>query len=124
MRAGSSRTHHLDDDVDVVARDQSLDVVGEHVDRHAAVVGDPPDTDPAQDQRRADARGQILRALLDDAHDLAADVAEPQYGYPDRLFVTRYLTSRLNRSSTVSRRRIRRARPSRTATTAGRPIRL
>ena len=35
-----------------------------------------------------------------------------------------YTTSRLSRSSTVSRRRITRDFPSRTATTAGRPIRL
>jgi len=37
---------------------------------------------------------------------------------------TIYLTSRLSRSSTVSRRKIRRACPFRTATTAGRPIKL
>ena len=68
-----------------------------------------------------------MALLLDDAHHLAADIAQPEYGYADGLLVadsSSYLTSRLSRSSTVSRRRIRRARPSRTATTAGRPIRL
>ena len=98
------------------------------LDRHAAVVGDPAHADAAQLQRRADAGGQVGGALLDDAHHLAADVAQSQYRYADRGFsssahrVTSLPDS--SRSSTVSRRRIRRARPSRTATTAGRPIRL
>ena len=126
LAGGFDRSHQLDDDVDIVARHQLIDVVGEHFDRHAAVGGHPAHPDAAQHQRGADPGGQVARALFDDADDLAADVAEPQYRYADRFLVTvhGYLTSRLNRSSTVSRRRIRRARPSRTATTAGRPIRL
>ena len=94
---------------------------------HAAVVGDPAHPDAAQLQRGADAGGQVGGAVLDDAHDLAADVAQPQYRYADRLLGIAHrllVTSRLSRSSTVSRRRIRRAFPSRTATTAGRPSRL
>ena len=116
--------HHLDDDVDVVTGDQRVDVVGEQLDRHTAVIGHPPHADAAQHQRRTDARRQVVGAVLDDPDHLAADIAQPQDRYADRLLVHSYLTSRLSRSSTVSRRRIRRARPSRTATTAGRPIRL
>ena len=119
--------HHLDDDVDVVAGHQFVDVVGEQLDRHAAVVGDPAHADAAQHQRRTDAGGQVVGALLDDADDLAADVAQapiPLRRPASRHHSSTHLTSRLSRSSTVSRRRIRRARPSRTATTAGRPIRL
>ena len=86
-------THHLDDDVDVVAGDQFLDVVGEQVDRHAAVVGHPANADAAQHQRRADAGGQVVGALLDDAHHLAADIAQTQYRYADWLFVSSSLTS-------------------------------
>ena len=53
------RAHQLDDDVDVVARNQRFDVVGEQLDRHAAVVGHTADPDAAQHQRRADAGGQV-----------------------------------------------------------------
>ena len=86
LARGFDGTHHLDDDVDVVAGHQFLDVVGEQVDRHATVVGDPSHADAAQHQRRTDASGQVLGALLDDADDLAADVAQAQYRYADRLF--------------------------------------
>ena len=77
------RAHQLDDDVDVVTGDQFLDVLGEHFHRHAPVVGDPADPDTTQLQRRADARGEVGCALLDDAHDLAAHVAQAQYRYAD-----------------------------------------
>ena len=119
------RTHHLHDDVDVTGY-QRVDVVGEHLDRHPAIGADVSHADAAQHQWCADAGRQIVGALLDDPDDLAADVAQTQYRYADRLFVSPALTtsqptSRLNKSSTVSRRRISRAFPSRTTTTAGRP---
>ncbi len=82
------RPHQLDDDVDVVAGHQLLDVVGEQFDRHAAVVRHPAHPDAAQHERRADAGGQVAGALLDDADHFAADVAEPQHGHADGLFVT------------------------------------
>ena len=121
------RAHHLDDDVDVVARHQLVDVVGEQVDRHAAVGGDAAHPDAAQLQRRADASGQVGGAVLDDADNLAADIAQPQYRYADWLFVTCSLVTSLPDST--DRRRSPGAGsggrcPSRTATTAGRPIRL
>ena len=120
------RTHHFDDDVDVVAGHQCLDVVGQQFDRHAAVGGDPAHPDPREAPAARRCGRQVGGALLDDADDLAADVAQTQYRYADRLLrpIIAYLTSRLSRSSTVSRRRIRRTCPSRTATTAGRPSRL
>ena len=120
------RAHQLDDDVDVVAGHQFADVVGQHLDRQATVGRDPADSDATQFQGRTDAGSKVGCALLDDAHDLAADVAKPQYRYADWLlgFTHRPLTSKLSRSSTVSRRRISRVSPSRTATTAGRPSRL
>src|SRR4029077_10668316 len=138
------RPHHLDDDVDVRAGNQFVDVVGKQVDRHTPVCGHPPDADTAQHQRRADPGGEIVGTVLDDANNFTAHIAQSQYRYTDRLLVTvhvrhsssslrsasssarftPHLTSRLKRSSTVSLRRISRAFPSRTATTAGRPIRL
>src|SRR5690606_41109089 len=120
------RPHELDDDVDVVARHQYLDVVGEQLDGHTAVRRAPADTDPPQFQRRADPGGQGGGALVDDAHHLASYIAQSQHRDTDRLSAGTHghLTSKLKRSSTVSRRRISRARPSRTTTTAGRPTRL
>ena len=88
LARGLDRPHQLDDDVDVVAGHQLVDVVGEQFDRHAAVVGHPTHPDAAQHQRRADAGGQVAGALLDDAHHLAAHVAQSQYRYADGLFVT------------------------------------
>ncbi len=60
------RAHQLDDDVDVVARDQFLDVVGEQSGRHAAIVGDPADGDTAQFQRRPmrAARSTALSSMM------------------------------------------------------------
>ena len=82
------RTHHLDDDVDVVTGDQCVDVVGQQLDRDTAVGGHPPNPDAAQHQRGTDAGGQVGRALLDDAHHLAAHIAQPQYGYADWLVIS------------------------------------
>ncbi len=123
---GLDRTHQLDDDVDIVPRNQRVDVVGEQLDGHPAVCSHPAHADAAQFQRRTDAGGQVRGALLDDAHHLAADVAQSQHRYAHGFFgsIHACVTSKLNRSSTVSLRRTRRAFPSRTATTAGRPIRL
>ena len=121
------RAHHFDDDVDVFARDEFFDVVGEQIDRHTAVGGYAAYADAAQHQRRADTSREVVGAVLDDANNFTAHIAQSEYRYADRLCrhaVTAHLTSRLSRSSTVSLRRIRRARPSRTATTAGRPIKL
>ncbi len=67
--------------------DELFDVVGEQVDGDATVRGDATDPDAAQHKRRADTGREIVRALLDDADNLAADVAEPEYRYADWLFV-------------------------------------
>ena len=117
------RPHQFHDDIDVLARHQVLDVVSQHRHRHAAVVADPAHRHTAQFQRRTDAGSQVGRTLLDDAHHLAPDVAHTEHRDADRLLVG-HRTSKLNRSSMVSRRKINRALPSRTATTAGRPIKL
>ena len=87
LACGLDGSHQFDDDVDVVAGHQFFDVVGEHLDRHAAVVGHPPHADAAQHQRGPDAGRQVAGALLDDADHLAADVAQPQYRYADRLLI-------------------------------------
>ena len=122
LARGFDRTHQLHHDVDVGPGDQFLDVLGEQRRRYRAVTGDAPDRDTAQFQWRADARGQVGGTGLDDPHHLAADVAQSEHRDADRL--VHVFTSRLSRSSTVSRRSTSRDRPSRTATTAGRPIRL
>ena len=119
---GFHRTHELDDDVDVVSRNQRVDIVGEQLDRDTAVIGHTAHTDTANLQRRTDAGGEVTRAALDDPRYFAADVAQAQDRYAYR--VTHSLTSKLTKSSTVSRRRISRALPSLTAITAGRVSRL
>ena len=68
--------------------DEFFDVVGEQVDRHAAVGGDAAHPDTAQHQGGTDAGREILGAVLDDADNLATDVAQPEYRYADHLFVT------------------------------------
>jgi len=52
---------------------------------HAAVVFHAAHPDAAQFQRGTDAGREIGRAVGDDAHDLAADVAQAQYRYTDGL---------------------------------------
>ena len=87
LAGGFDRPHQFDDDVDVVARHQLLDVVGEQPDRHAAVVGHAANPDAAQHERRPDTGGQVARALLDDADHFTAHVAQPKHRYADRLLV-------------------------------------
>src|SRR5271165_3939224 len=82
------RTHDLDDDVDVIAGDQLVDVVGEQIDRYTPVRGYPSDADTAQHQRRADPGGQIVSTVPDDANNFTAHIAQSQYRYTDRLFTT------------------------------------
>ncbi len=60
LACGFDRPHQFDDDVDVVTRHQILDVVGQHVDGHAAVVGDSAHPDAAQHHRCTDPRRQVL----------------------------------------------------------------
>ena len=82
------RSHHLNDDVDILARDELFDIVGEQADRNAAVSGDAAHPDTAQHQRGTNAGREVLSTVLDDADYLAADVAQPEHCYADRLFVT------------------------------------
>ena len=95
-------------------------------------VVDAPHRRAAQFQRRADSGREVGCTFGDDPHNLAADIAKPQDGNADRLLFAYhrrtiqcgYLTSKLSRSSIVSRRSTNRDLPSRTAITAGRPIML
>ena len=118
------RTHQLHHDVDIVAGDQFLDIVGQHPDGHSPVIGYLAHRNTAKFQRRTDTRRQVCRTLVDDPHHFATDVSQTKHGDTYGLVVGHERTSRLSRSSTVSLRSTRRARPARTATTAGRPIRL
>ena len=121
--------HELDDDVDVLARDERRRVRGEQIWVQPAVFGQVADGDAAQGQGCPDAGSQRLGVLGHVADDLGSDGAHPEHrhshgSHTRRGYVAHCPTSRLVRSSRVSRRSISRARPSRTATTAGRPIRL
>ena len=60
----SYRSHHLDDDVDILARDELFDVVGEQADRNAAVSGDAAHADTAQHQRGTNSGLEILGTCL------------------------------------------------------------
>ena len=82
------RAHEFHDDVDVLARGEFLDVVGEQLDGDAAALGDAAHSDAAQHHGCADTSGEVISAVLDDPDNFAADVAQPEYRYTDRLFVT------------------------------------
>src|ERR1700737_5002389 len=96
-----TRPHHLDDDVDVFAGDESFDVVGEQIDRHTTVSDDPSHADAAQGQRRADPGGEIVSTVLDDANNFTAHIAQAQYRYTDRFFITVHASPHLQTQKIV-----------------------
>ena len=78
---------HLDDEVDVVARDQRGGVGGEQrrVDGQVAVPLRAADGDADQLERRADPGGEVVGLLVQQPDDLGADDAAAEQGNPDRL---------------------------------------
>src|SRR5262249_51858484 len=80
--------HQFDNDVDVFSGNQFFDVVGEQLDRHTPVGGDPAYTDAAQRKWRTDSGGEVVGTVLDDADDMTADIAQSQYRYTDRFLFT------------------------------------
>ncbi len=116
---------HLDDQVDVVARDQGRRVGGEqpfgHLDLARRV--EPAHGDADQVDRRAHARGQVAGLLLEQPHHLGAHRAAAEHRDLEPSVVHQRQpipTSVASRSSSVSRRTTTRDSPSRTATTGGR----
>src|SRR5690606_11991057 len=122
----------LDDDVHVVASDEGLRVGGEQFGGNTLVAGGVAHRDPAQLEGSPDAFLQIRCIVTNDAYDLGTDGAVSEHRDTDGAAAGRTghrcaghsVTSKLSRSSTVSRRSRTRETPSLTATTAGRGSRL
>ena len=113
---------HLDHDVDVRPAHQRVGVRGEQgpVDPLGPAVPDPPHRDPRELQPGADPQGQVIGLFGQQPGHLRPDDPAPEQGHLQGRAGSGHPTSRLSRSSIVSRRTMTRASPSLTATTAGR----
>ena len=131
MTDGWTVKEELDHQVDVVARDECRRVVGQEILRDLAGTAEIPHRDAADLHGSPDARPEVVGVVGDDAHHLGTDIAHAEHRDTDGARVrigcaTCVLhgfghrpTSRLRKSSMVSRRSSSRAFPSATATTGG-----
>ena len=115
-------TDHLDHDVDIGPGGQRVRVRGEQraVDPGRPPVPDSPHRDPGQLQPGADTQGEVIGLLGEQPGHLGSHDAASEQSHLEGREGLVHPTSRLSRSSRVSRRTIVRAEPAPTATTAGR----
>jgi hypothetical protein len=113
---------HLHHDVHVRPGDQRVRVRSEQrkIDPRGPPVPDPAHRDPGQFQPRADAQGKVVGLLGEQPGHLRADRAAAEQGDLQGGQGLVHPTSRLSKSSRLSRRTMARAVPALTATTAGR----